>query len=205
MKELLSQNRFIRFVNIRANPGANRLELTNILKLQSHARTNIIMDCQCEGAQRIIQQASDGCYFNKTYQWLLLEHRDQCLGYLSQPEIEYFGPNAQIVVLREQQSGLEFWDLHTKGHHLGAHIEQNLVARAAYDEVPHKCRLQKIRDLSDVQGIHYRGQFRGFTLRGATVVSHQQCFQRFSDSTKDYPFVSTVDRSRWHSNVRADG
>lgn len=182
MKELLSLNRFIRFINIRANvPG---LELANILKLQTHARTNIIMDCQCEGAQRIIQQASDGRYFNKTYQWLLLEHKDQCLGYLSQPEIEYFGPNAQIVMLRgEEASVLEFWDLHTKGHHLGAHIEQHLVARAANDQVSNRCCLQRIRNLADVQGIHYRGQFRGLTLRGATVVSHQQHFlqQYFRD------------------------
>lgn len=149
------------------------LALSDIFKIQTHARTNLIIDCRCEGTQTILRQASDGRYFNKTYQWLLLESRSKCYDYLSQPEIEYFGPNAQIVVLRQQKTGYELWDLHTKGHHLGAPIEEHMIARAKYEGAAHGGRIiQKVRELGDVQGILYRGQFRGLTLRGATVVSN---------------------------------
>lgn len=164
MEDFLIWNRFIRFINMSKTPLP---ALRDILKIQTHARTNIIIDCQCQEAQRLLQQASDGRYFNKTYQWLLLEYKSKCYDYLSRPEIEYFGPNSQIVVLREQKPDYELWDLHTKGHHLGAKIEEHLIAKTrGYS-------LQNIRDISDVQSIQYRGQFHATRLRGATVVSNE--------------------------------
>ncbi|EDV98966.1 GH13307 [Drosophila grimshawi] len=158
----------------------------DVLTRENYARTAVIVDTSCEGAPKLLMEATGYRYFNKTYQWLLWGvHAD--IDHLLPLKLDYVGPNAQITYVNRTEDGYALWDIHSKGRHLKSPLEVHLIAKYLIDAK----QLIIVRDIFELQSIRYRSQFNGLTLRGATVidqediVTNEQIVEILARPTKD--------------------
>ncbi|KAI9586637.1 hypothetical protein GQX74_002484 [Glossina fuscipes] len=190
-RQLIYWNHFVKIYDVTNNFTLKAISEQD----RSHAKTAIILNCECKTTQNLIFEASQFRYFNKTYQWLLWDfHNNNCFSHLQQSGLNYLGPNAQIVFLKyEEPHYLLWWDVHSKGRHLKANLEMHLVAKGTY--INETLQFVTKNDINDIRGIRYRGDFEGLKLRGATVIDqdnitdNDQIEQILSRSSKD-PGVS---------------
>lgn len=152
-------DQFVSFVHLDQN-----YSLSSILTRENYARTSVFVNAQCNGTSKLVSEASEQRYFNKTYQWLLWGV-DIDIDSLFPLDINYVGPNAQITYVNKTENGYAYWDMHSKGRHLRASLEINLIATLING------RINIVRNIFQLQSIESRGQFNGLTLRGASVVS----------------------------------
>lgn len=142
----------------------------SVLTYKTHAKTSIILDCECE-TRELLLSASEGRFYNKTYSWILLDNDGTCQRNLKELELQYLGPNAQIIQVKQADTKYDFSDIHSKGRHLGAPLEKISIAKAFAINNSSKVSFTIFNSICKVQGINYRNNFKGLTLRAAAVVS----------------------------------
>jgi len=140
--------------------------LISVLTRENYARTSVIVDTSCEGSSRLLEEASLGRYFNKTYQWMLWGI-DQNIDDLLPIELDYVGPNAQLTYVNKTRDGYCLWDIHSKGRQLKSSLELHLVAILLNNSK----KIDIKQNIFELQSIRYRDQFNALVLRGASVVS----------------------------------
>ncbi|XP_015021425.2 ionotropic receptor 75a isoform X2 [Drosophila mojavensis] len=178
---LMAANQFVQPVHMNSS-----YDLVSILTRENYARTSVIVDTTCEGAPKLLKEASANRYFNKTYQWLLWGVEANITDLLP-IDLDYVGPNAQLTYVNKTSDAYFLWDVHSKGRQLKSPLELRLIAKLSTE-------LQKlviINEIFDLQSIKYRSQFNGLTLRGASVIdqedilTNQQIEAILSRPTKD--------------------
>ncbi|KAH8328138.1 hypothetical protein KR067_004420, partial [Drosophila pandora] len=168
---LMEIDQFVSFVHLDQN-----YSLSSILTRENYARTSVFVNAQCNGTSKLVSEASEQRYFNKTYQWLLWGVGID-IDSLFPLDINYVGPNAQITYVNKSDNGYAYWDIHSKGRHLRASLEINLIATLING------RINVVRNIFQLQSIESRGQFNGLTLRGASVVSFSPFFFSYATFT----------------------
>ncbi|KAH8329361.1 hypothetical protein KR074_008518 [Drosophila pseudoananassae] len=161
---LMEIDQFVSFVHLDQN-----YSLSSILTRDNYARTSVFVNAQCNGTSKLLSEASEHRYFNKTYQWLLWSVGTD-IDSLFPLDIDYVGPNAQITYVNKSENGYAYWDIHSKGRHLRANIEINLIATLSNGQI------NVVRNIFQLQSIESRGQFNGITLRGASVIDKDDIY-----------------------------
>ncbi|KAH8378498.1 hypothetical protein KR093_011683 [Drosophila rubida] len=160
---LMESNQFVYAIHMNSS-----YSLMSVLTRENFARTAVIVDTGCDGASRLLRDASTGRYFNKTYQWLLWgvgENIDDLLPI----ELDYVGPNAQMTFVNRTVDGYCLWDVHSKGRQLKASLELQLIATQKHNEN----KLVIAHNIFELQSVKYRSQFNGLVLRGASVIDQE--------------------------------
>lgn len=160
----MAANQFVQLVHMNSS-----YDLISILTRENYARTSVIVDTTCEGAPKLLKEASANRYFNKTYQWLLWGVETN-INDLLPIELDYVGPNAQLTYVNKSSDDYFLWDVHSKGRQLKSPLELHLIAKVSTE--PHQMVI--VNEIFDLQSIKYRSQFNGLTLRGASVVSKKR-------------------------------
>ncbi|XP_037828497.1 ionotropic receptor 75a [Lucilia sericata] len=184
--DLMIRNKFVKIIN-----SKRTLNIYSILTYEIHAKTSIIVQCKCKGTENLLLKISEGRFFNKTYNWILLDEDGICQHGLLQADIQYLGPNAQITHVKFNNSIYEFSDFHSKGRHLGAPLEIISLAKAYKIQNSSDVTFIEINPFSEVHSMKFRDNFNGLTLRGASVIDQEnitstnQIIEILSRASKD--------------------
>ncbi|XP_037957581.1 ionotropic receptor 75a [Teleopsis dalmanni] len=190
---LLHWNQLVYPINLHVNYSLN-----TILTRKNHARTSVVIDCACVRSQQLLSEASAQRYFNKTYQWLLWNTNNLDVEQLLPLELDYLGPNAQVTFINKSFFEYSIWDVHSKGRHLRSPLELQLIgvwhtdSNCPNSSLAMEKYLNIHADIFQLQSIKYRDQFKGLTLRGASVIdqdnitTNEQIERMLSRPTKDF-------------------
>ena len=161
-------NNFIRIMYLNSTFNINL-----VLTYKVHAKTAIVLDCNCKSAENVILKASEGRFLNKTFDWMLWDRNNICMQSLLHKDVQYLGPNAQITHVGLKNSSYIFTDIHSKGRHLGAPLEFLTLAKITTSNSSNisLTDINVINFITEIRSLNYRDNFNGLTLRGASVVS----------------------------------
>lgn len=134
----------------------------------SYRKSSVLTDCVCVNTNTLLNQASTGRYFNKTFQWFLWYKESKQVESLISPEIDYLGPNAQVTFINGSNSVIKIWNVYSFGKHLRNPLKLSLINLAPLNKSSYK---NISKNIIQLQYSRRRNQFHGAILRGATVVS----------------------------------
>lgn len=146
------------------NPNEEIIHLPKILNRKLIAKCGVVLDTNCEGYKKVLQEASNFRFFNRTYHWLIIDD--------SPNETEIFNSNfkqievgTQITYAKKYEVSYKLIDIHCKAHHLGSPL---IFEEFGFWDTLNGFNIT--RNLYPIFNKENRGNFNGLTLRGSTII-----------------------------------
>ncbi|XP_055381397.1 ionotropic receptor 75a [Condylostylus longicornis] len=197
-RTIISQQKSYKYVNLEKNVSA---QFQEILRYKFYSPSIALLDVSCTNATIVLEQASKLKYFNKTYQWLIIDENLNSNVLETLNSTMEIGLNSQILYINKTESNsYELYDVYSKGRHIGSPMNISFFAKWSY-----KKRLEKANELQEMREIIHRGQFNLLTLRGVIVIdkdnitTNEQVFKLLQ--AEDYKSVGLFSMIKYASEL----
>ncbi|XP_059609526.1 ionotropic receptor 75a-like [Phlebotomus argentipes] len=162
-KQLNSENIYTRGYFI----GKENLNITSILSRLIYSSCGVVVNCECSGADEIVQIASNYRFFNITYSWLLFGAEDNTWQQFLDPVFNIeFSSDVVFVQTQNNSTKLDLIDVYSLGRHRGSSLIG--VKFAEYDNADRS--LDIILNLWPKFDRNHRANFKGFQLKAVVTI-----------------------------------
>lgn len=152
------------------NPSEKEINLQKILNRRLIAKCGVVLDTNCEGYKNVLQQASNFRFFNRTYHWLIIDDEEKDIFNSNLTQIEI---GSQITYAKKIKLSYKLIDVYSKAFHLGSPL---IFQEFGLWDIPNGFNITK--NLYPIFNKENRGNFNGFTLRGATIIDRDNVYPK---------------------------